>query len=105
MNGGQFKGTGTRDDSNQSERRYRRLLVCNTRSFQFIQSLWRILNFLWKLLNNSAYVNITIEVAALAELEAKVTAYHEFEPSTTEDQPCREALRVVQNSNVLPLLW
>ncbi|GFV93558.1 hypothetical protein TNCV_1988701 [Trichonephila clavipes] len=32
---------------------------------------------------------------------------HEFEPSTTKDPPCREAMHVksVENSNVLPLVW
>ncbi|GFW46459.1 hypothetical protein TNCV_4811471 [Trichonephila clavipes] len=32
---------------------------------------------------------------------------HEFESSTTEDSPCREAMRVtsVESSNVLPLVW
>ncbi|GFT17607.1 hypothetical protein TNCV_2587211 [Trichonephila clavipes] len=32
---------------------------------------------------------------------------HEFEPSTTKDPPCREAMHVksVESSNVLPLMW
>ncbi|GFY05179.1 hypothetical protein TNCV_2206251 [Trichonephila clavipes] len=32
---------------------------------------------------------------------------HEFEPSTTKDPPCREAMQVkcVESSNVLPLAW
>ncbi|GFW72855.1 hypothetical protein TNCV_1266981 [Trichonephila clavipes] len=32
---------------------------------------------------------------------------HEFEPSTTKDPPCREAMRVksVESSNVLLLVW
>ncbi|GFU77571.1 hypothetical protein TNCV_3499431 [Trichonephila clavipes] len=34
-------------------------------------------------------------------------ACHEFEPSTTEDPPCRGAMYVksVDSSNVLPLVW
>ncbi|GFX30518.1 hypothetical protein TNCV_3461691 [Trichonephila clavipes] len=34
-------------------------------------------------------------------------ACHEFEPSATEDPPCREAMHVksVVSSNVLPLVW
>ncbi|GFW75653.1 hypothetical protein TNCV_4428361 [Trichonephila clavipes] len=34
-------------------------------------------------------------------------AFHEFEPSTMEDPPCRVAMHVktVESSNVLPLVW
>ncbi|GFS73773.1 hypothetical protein TNCV_1458171 [Trichonephila clavipes] len=34
-------------------------------------------------------------------------ACHEFEPSTTKDPPCREAMHVTsaESSNVLPLVW
>ncbi|GFT41769.1 hypothetical protein TNCV_4708241 [Trichonephila clavipes] len=34
-------------------------------------------------------------------------ACHDFEPSTTKDPPCREAMHVksVKSSNVLPLMW
>ncbi|GFV22320.1 hypothetical protein TNCV_3923801 [Trichonephila clavipes] len=78
----------------------------------FVQALKRIMDDILAFLHTVTYVTFTMVTPLLRVAVEKVKvmnswlACHEFEPSTTENPPCWEAMHVktVESSNVLLLV-